>query len=215
MLPPVQQWWTITLDIENMYTNIPIRETLNIKSQMESLLINNVIIQQTIGLLNTTLNQNYFSFNSEFYLKLDVLLMGSPLSSLLADIFLQHLEMMHIQKLKEKHNILYYGRFVDDIIIVYENPTDIDSNILKSFDDIHEKIKYTLENERDSILNFLDISIGRHKTKFTYNIFRKPTTSKNSIHNQFNYPETYKWANFQHLLNWQLKLTIEALRSKS
>ena len=51
----------ISLDIENMYTNIPIQETLNIiKSQMESLLIENDIIQQTINLLNTALKQNYF-----------------------------------------------------------------------------------------------------------------------------------------------------------
>ena len=192
----------ISLDIENMYTNIPIQETLNIiKSQMESLLIENDIIQQTIGLLNTALKQNYFSFNSEFFQQIDGLPMGSPLSSLLADIFLQHLETTHIQRLKDKHNILYYGRFVDDIIIIYENPADISSNILQSFNDIHEKIKYTLEVENGNTLNFLDITVRRHQTKFTFNIFRKPTTSKNSIHNQSYYPDTYKWANFRHLLN--------------
>ena len=82
------------------HCNIHIQETLNIiKSQMESLLIDNDIIQQTIDLLNTTLQQNYFTFNSEFYLQLDGLPMGSPWSSLLADIFLQNLEAAHIQQL--------------------------------------------------------------------------------------------------------------------
>ena len=41
-------------------------------------------------------------------------------SSTMAEIFLQNLEDMHIKQLLGAKNILFYTRYVDDILIIYD-----------------------------------------------------------------------------------------------
>jgi hypothetical protein len=46
--------------------------------------------------------------------------MGSPLSSILAKIFLQDLEQNRLNHLLEDKNIVYYDRYVDDLFMIYD-----------------------------------------------------------------------------------------------
>jgi hypothetical protein len=46
--------------------------------------------------------------------------MGSPISSLVAEIFLEHYEDIHIKQLLDTKNIALYTRYVDDILIIYD-----------------------------------------------------------------------------------------------
>ena len=76
-----------------MYSNIPKQETINIITEyLTQLDIDDDTITQTIKLLQCVLDQNYFQYNTEIYLQKEGLPMESPLSPLLADIFIQHLE---------------------------------------------------------------------------------------------------------------------------
>jgi hypothetical protein len=45
--------------------------------------------------------------------------MGAPTSALFAEIFMQHMEHNYIIGTLTKHNILDYPRYVDDILIIY------------------------------------------------------------------------------------------------
>jgi hypothetical protein len=45
--------------------------------------------------------------------------MGSPLSGIIAEIFLQHWEGQLLKHAMENKSILYYTRYVDDIFIIY------------------------------------------------------------------------------------------------
>ena len=47
--------------------------------------------------------------------------MGSPISGLIAEVFLQHLEDTHIRHIMERQHITLYTRYVDDILIIYDN----------------------------------------------------------------------------------------------
>ena len=60
----------------------------NITRLKESLKLNNLEKNEIISIIKTILNQNYFCFNNEYYLQKEGLAMGSPLSSLLGDIFM-------------------------------------------------------------------------------------------------------------------------------
>jgi hypothetical protein len=52
-----------------------------------------------------------------------------------------------------------YFRYVDDILIIYnEMHTDIEE-FQKSFNNITTDLNFTLEREKDNKLNFLDITI--------------------------------------------------------
>jgi len=46
--------------------------------------------------------------------------MGSPISGTIAEIFLQHLEHNHIKPFIESKQILYYTRYIDDILMIYD-----------------------------------------------------------------------------------------------
>jgi len=45
--------------------------------------------------------------------------MGSPISSTIAEIFLQHMESTLIKQLFDTKNIAFYTRYVDDILLIY------------------------------------------------------------------------------------------------
>jgi nucleoside-specific outer membrane channel protein Tsx len=84
--------------------------------------------------------------------------MGAPTSAILAEIFMQHHEHNHIVNILQKHNIIDYYRYVDDILIVYnEDNTNIDNTLIE-FNSIHPNIQYTIEKQNSNILNYLDIS---------------------------------------------------------
>jgi hypothetical protein len=127
--------------------------------------------------------------------------MGAPTSAILAEIFLQHQEHKHIINLLQKHNIIDYYRYVDDILIIYnEDNTDID-HTLKDFNSIHPNIQYTIEKQTDNTLNYLDISIQNKGNGFTFGIYRKPTTTDMILHNSSCHPHEHKNAAIRHLIN--------------
>jgi hypothetical protein len=64
-------------------------------------------------------NQSYFQYEGKFYKPNTGVAMGSSLSGILAEIFLQNLEQHRIKHLLEDGNIIYYNRYVDDIFIIY------------------------------------------------------------------------------------------------
>jgi len=86
----------ITFDIKDLYVNIAIGETINIIKT--KLLQNNPqITHQILSLLKVVLSQNYFTFQQKIYQPEQGVSMRSPISSLIAEILLQHYEDLHIK----------------------------------------------------------------------------------------------------------------------
>jgi hypothetical protein len=147
----------------------------------------------------TSSPNNYFSNNGEILIQEDGLAMGAPTSSLLAEFFLQHLEHVHISHLSDKRKIIRYFRYVDDILIIYDNNhTDV-HNILEDFNTIHRKLKFTAEQETNGQINFLDITIHRTPTNWKFAIYRKPTFTDSIIPYNSNYPNQHKYATVRFL----------------
>ncbi|XP_055922780.1 uncharacterized protein LOC129953564, partial [Eupeodes corollae] len=114
----------ISLDVTNMYTNIPIDETIQILKEnlTNTATINTQQINELINLIKTILKQNYFTFNDEYYTQTEGLAMGSPLSGLLADIYLNHYENKYILSTlnPQKQKIITYSRYVDDTFVIFD-----------------------------------------------------------------------------------------------
>ena len=66
----------------------------------------------------TILQQNYLQFNNKFYQPNNGVAMGSPISGLIAEIFLQYHEENIIKNILDSNNIRLYNRYVDDILWV-------------------------------------------------------------------------------------------------
>jgi hypothetical protein len=79
----------LTLDIKDLYVNIPIKETINIAKTQLLKYNDKHITNQIILLLETILAQNYFAFQNQIYQPDKGVAMGSPISGTIAEIFLQ------------------------------------------------------------------------------------------------------------------------------
>ena len=73
------------------------------------------LLQEILDLLKTCLEQNYFEFNGSLYSSSEGLIMGNPLSPLLAKTFMDSLEReISIHPIFKK--FIYWYRYVDDIV---------------------------------------------------------------------------------------------------
>jgi hypothetical protein len=185
----------ITCDIKDLYVNIPIDET--IKFLKAKLLRNNntQITHQIIALLKATLSQNYFAFQQKIYQPEQGIAMGSPISSLVAEIFLQHYEDIHIKHLLDTKHIALYTRYVD-ILIIYDITKTQPQNISKHINQIHNNIKLNPTPETHNTINFLDLEIKRNQTNLEIDIYRKPTTTDTTINFHSNHPIEHTMAAF-------------------
>jgi len=81
----------ITLDIKDMYVNLPIKGIIQTTKFWLNRNSNNSkqITQQTLNIITTLIEQNYFQYNGEIYQPTKSIAMGSPLSSTMAEIYIQ------------------------------------------------------------------------------------------------------------------------------
>jgi hypothetical protein len=73
---------------------------------------------KSLNLYDTITEKNYFSNNGKILIQQDGLAMGAPTSAIIAEFYLQNLEVTHRTHLSSKHKIAGYFRYVDDILII-------------------------------------------------------------------------------------------------
>ena len=73
--------------------------------------------------------------------------------------------------------------------------------ILSNFNAIHPKLQFTAEVERDTKLNYLDITIYRTPTNLKTSIHRKPMFTDTIIPYTFDHPTQHKYMAVKFLFN--------------
>jgi len=171
------QYRLLTLDVKDLYVNIPIRETIEILRTQ--LLTNNdrQTTNQIIALLEIILGQNCVSFQGQIYQLDKGVAMGSPISGTIAEISLQQLEKSHIKHLMDSNNLVFYTRYVRDILIVNDSTLITPERILQYIDTIHSNIQLNPTQETNSNICFMDLSITRKPSCLEIGIYRKPTAT--------------------------------------
>ena len=96
--------------------------------------------------------------------------MGCPLGPVLANIFLGYCESL----ISEKQWPMMYRRFVDDTFSIFEGRSKA-LEFLNSLNEIHPSLNFTMENEQDNRLPFMDVLVIREETGLSTTIYRKPT----------------------------------------
>jgi len=133
--------------------------------------------------------------------------MGSPISGITAEIFLQHLEQSHLKFLLDSKHITIYARYVDDILIIYDaSRTNLDA-ITKYAGSIHHGLQFNPTLESYDRINFLDLSIIRKTPKLETDIFRKPTITV-TIHYLSNHPIEHKFATYRYYIERMFNLPL-------
>ena len=111
----------VSYDVKSLYTSIPIDDTLDIithKLSHDNRLKDQTSLspQDIRQLLNVCLKTTNFKFRDSFYQLTDGVAMGSPASSHVANLFMEHLEEQAINTAPSKPKI--WKRFVDDIFAI-------------------------------------------------------------------------------------------------
>ena len=114
-----------------------------------------------------------------------------------------------------KPGIVAYFRYVDDILHIYNKHLIDNEDILSTFNSFCPSLQFTLELEKDNKLNFLDITIERTNTGFSYNIYRKATTTDTIIPMDSNHPLEHKMAAIRYLLNRANKYNLHPAHKQS
>jgi hypothetical protein len=66
---------------------------------------------------------------------------------------------------------------------------------------IHLKIKFTIEEEVNNKISYLDITVSKTYNKLSFGIYRKPMTSDLIVHNASCHPYKHNKASINYLIN--------------
>lgn len=114
--------------------------------------------------------------------------MSSPLSPTIADIVLQDIETLALNKLDL--SLPFYIRYVDDIALAA--PKNKLGTILKTFNSFHKRIRFTQDTPNNNSLNFLDTTIIIQNKRIIFNWYTKPTFSGRYLHFESQHPKYQK-----------------------
>ena len=166
----------ISFDVVSLFTNVPLEKTIDIiikKVYKEKKIKTKIKADKLRQLLCLCTKEGHFTFNDATYVQIDGVMMGSPLGSLIANIFMCELETSVIPKLKD--SIKLWTRYVDDTF-AFVKPTEID-NIHQQLNNYDQNIQFTYETENEGKISFLDVMIERKDTHLETSVYRKKTNS--------------------------------------
>jgi len=147
-----------------MYVNLPIKGILRAaKTWLQKTVNNSETNKQTMMLLSTIMEQNYFQYNKQCYKPQNGIAMGSPLSGYLAEIYSQGIEETYVKHWIDSKETIYCRKYVEDIFILYnQNKTNEQqiSNRIKTDKHLQTKIN----SEVDDKIQFLDLTLHKKKT---------------------------------------------------
>ena len=179
-IPNCNNYFMASFDVENLFTNVPVHETIEIilsnffiNSASNILGLSRKLFKQLLE--NSVLN-SFFLFNGQLYRQKDGLGMGLPLGPTFANIFMCHHEVQWLEECPADFKPFLYRRYVDDTFVLFHDKSHA-ALFLDYLNSKHQNIKFTLENECNNKLNFLDISIRKHSGNFETSVFRKPSFS--------------------------------------
>ena len=164
-------------DIEILYTNIPLIETIEIiLSQLFSNPSDSFLgmpCKSFKSMLEICVLNCYFIFNNKLYRQVEGLRMGLPFAPTFANIFLAYDEKNGFNDYPLNFPLIFYKRYMDDTFILFKYPSHAPL-FLQYLNNRHSNINFTIEVETGGSLPFLDAFISRDNS-FTSSVYRKPT----------------------------------------
>ena len=175
----IQQGECITsYDVTALFTSIPVPSTLDIirsKLEQDAELSNRTSMSadNIIELLGFCLNNTYFVFQEEFYEQTRGAAMGSPISPIVANIFMEAFEKKAIETALHPPRI--WKRYLDDTFVLQDHAHK--EEFLQHLNSVDPSIKFTVEESKeDGSIPFLDTIIRPEADgTFTIGVYRKPT----------------------------------------
>ena len=169
---------TVSYDVKALFTSVPIKPAINIIKQLleddkELQQRTTMTVQNIICLLEFCLNNTSFIFQGRYFEQTEGAAMGSPLSPIIANIYMEAFEKQAIST--APHPPTFWRRYVDDTFVVIQKTQE--DSFFNHLNTIDERIQFTKEASRsDGSMPFLNALVtingdGSLNTK----VYRKQT----------------------------------------
>ena len=145
-------------DVSALFTSVPIDPSLNIIKDLldkDTTLKERIVMEvgDIILLLEFCLKNTYFSFQGLFYEQVEGVAMGSPVSPIVANLYMEYLEQKALST--APHPPRFWGRYVDDTFVIHKEANK--QGFLQHINSVDPAIRFTVEdNKEDGSIPFLD-----------------------------------------------------------
>ena len=136
-------------------------------------------IEQIVTLLEFCLKNTYLIFQGKYYEQVHGTAMGSPISPLIANLFMEEFE---VKALSTAPTPCLWLRFVDDTLVIHK--AEHSTHLLQHINSQDPNIQLTVEQPgTDGFIPFLDTKAtpGPNNTIHT-TVYRKPTHTDQYLH---------------------------------
>ena len=184
-----------SLDVESLFTNVPISETLDIiikhsynHPTLPPPKIPKDILKQMLSLC--TREAPFRCPQGNLYTQIEGVAMGSPLGPTFANFYMGDLEQRIFTDIDKKPHI--YARYVDDIFVQVSYIEEL-QKLQQLFQD-NSVLKFTYEMNINSKLPFLDVLVDASQDEFRTKVYRKPTSQGNCLNGRSECTDKYKYS---------------------
>nr|XP_054761192.1 uncharacterized protein LOC129267568 [Lytechinus pictus] len=186
----------ISFDVESLFTNVPIegacrvaRERLTADNQLASR--TSLTPEEISSLLEFVLKSTYFLYNGKFYEQTEGAAMGSPVSAVIANMYMEAFENTALNDCPPKLEPKIWKRYVDDTFIIVNKHRSKD--LLDFMNRRETTIRFTAEHETNGSLAFLDTEVHRQTDgTLKTTVYRKPTHTDQYLRYDSHHPHAVK-----------------------
>nr|VZI49217.1 unnamed protein product [Spirometra erinaceieuropaei] len=180
----------VSFDVVSLFTSIPpdlARDVLRKRLEEKYEETTGPLKIQHLMQLFAFCQRTFFTFDGRTYEQIKGTPMGSPISSLVAELVLQEVEKVAFSHYKRA----FWRRYVGDTFVI------IEKDKLSGFQDlltsIIPDIQFTREDEEDEKLPFLDVLVMRTPDgELSTTVYRKATNTTQVLNYHSNHPLVHK-----------------------
>ena len=167
----------ISFDVESLFTNVPLQETINMIADHVFLSENKpAYTKDTFIRLLQRATSGLFLYQNKLFKQVDGVTMGSPLGPTIANFCLANYENKLLSNTKTGTKPELYLRYVDDIFCIFRKDNSYEP-FLQELNNLHKNLRFTFELGPDK-LPFLDTLVSIPKVDdghISTEVYRKPT----------------------------------------
>lgn len=137
--------------------------------------------------------------------------MGSPLSPVIANYYMENFEANFLKTTNQKPSKWF--RYVDDTFVIWPHGKPNLDVFLQQLNSQHPNIRFTMEIENDGKLPFLDVMVMKTETgALERTVYRKPTHTDRYLNAYSNHHPAQKRTVIKSLMNRALEIAQEKYR---
>ena len=156
----------VSFDVVSLFTNMPVDDALR---SISTLLSNDDTLEERTtfragGICHLTelcLRATYFQFGDQFFEQVDGAAMGSLLSPIVANLYMETFERETLASTVTAPRL--WLRYVDDTFVIWSHRLDKREEFHHHLNQRHPQMKFTREMEKDNRISFLDVLYSREK----------------------------------------------------